>query len=219
VGELQLGGGEQQASAVEGVAEHAVVTAVAVSGVADNRMENVLHVAAELAAATGLRLQFEQGIAAGRIAADRDGQLNLGQAAEEGDGGLGLAFGIERGKAVFFLVKGVIDCFLLRRDAAHHGEIGFLHLARLEQDGQLLGDLAAQGEQQHAGGRFVEAMHGVDPTTDLITHQLQGETGFVTVNGAAMHQQSGRFVHGHQVVVAIEDVEAFVRHEAFAKNL
>jgi len=219
VGELQPGGGEQQASAVEGVAEHAVVAAVAVGGVADNRMENVLHVATELTAATSLRLQFEQGIAAGRIAADRDGQLNLGQAAVEGDGGLGLALGIEGGKAVFFLVKGVIDCSLLLRNAAHHGEISFSHLARFEQDGQLLGDLAAQGEQQHAGGRFVEAMHRIDPTTDLIAHQLQGETGFVPVDGAAVHQQTGRFVHGHQVVVAVEDVEVLVGHEAFAKNL
>jgi len=66
VGELQPGGGEQQALAVEGVAEHAVVAAVAVGGVADNRMEDVLHVATKLATATGLRLQFEQRVAAGR---------------------------------------------------------------------------------------------------------------------------------------------------------
>src|SRR5690349_13149134 len=81
---------EQEALAAELLAEQAVVTALAIIGVADDGMAEVLQVTAKLVAATGLRLQLDQGVAAGRVATDRQGEFHPGQPPESGDRVLGL---------------------------------------------------------------------------------------------------------------------------------
>lgn len=54
---------QQQAPATEFLQEKPVVNAFAVRGIADDRMTDVLHVAAELMMASGERMQFDQCIA------------------------------------------------------------------------------------------------------------------------------------------------------------
>ena len=50
---------QQQSPAIEVIADEAVVRTVAVRGVADDGMEDVLHVAAQLVLAAGMWSQFE----------------------------------------------------------------------------------------------------------------------------------------------------------------
>ena len=88
----QFDAGEQQPMAAELLLEEAVVAALAVGGVADDGMGDVLHVAAQLVAAAGERLQRHQRVARGRVAVDGVRQFDGRQAAVVGAGGLG--FGV-----------------------------------------------------------------------------------------------------------------------------
>ena len=54
----------------------AVVFALAVGRIADDRMRDVLQVPADLMFAAGERFKFEQGITAGRVAVDGDRQFD-----------------------------------------------------------------------------------------------------------------------------------------------
>ncbi len=65
-------------------AEDAVMAAIAVRGVADNRVKNVFHVAADLVLAAGVWRDFEQRIAAGWMTAIGDIQFQCGQASVVG---------------------------------------------------------------------------------------------------------------------------------------
>ncbi len=71
--------------------EVTVVAPLAVCGIADDRMGDVLQVAPDLMTPTGDRFHFQQRVAAGRIAIDLDWQFDLGQFAEVGQRRLGFA--------------------------------------------------------------------------------------------------------------------------------
>lgn len=82
---------QQQAPATEQFLEQAVVPALAMGGIADDGVGDVLHVAAQLMPAAGRRQQFHQGVAAGGIAVDPVGQFHPRQATIAGHGGPGSA--------------------------------------------------------------------------------------------------------------------------------
>ena len=77
--EAQFGTCQQQPATVEFVGEEAVVPTLAIGRVADDRVGDMFQVAAQLVAAAGQRFQFEQGVAAGRVAVDRYRQLDFSQ--------------------------------------------------------------------------------------------------------------------------------------------
>lgn len=81
VGEVQLRGGEHQAAVAEALGEVVVVPGAAVVGVANDRVAEVLHMAAQLVFAAGQWVQLQQAVAAGGKAFDLDLQLRGGQAA------------------------------------------------------------------------------------------------------------------------------------------
>ncbi len=66
-------------------AEAAVVAAVAVAGVADQMVRQVLEMPTDLTKAPGLRLAAQQGVARGGKAGGRDLQLAGGQPLEMGE--------------------------------------------------------------------------------------------------------------------------------------
>ena len=92
-----------------------------------------------------------------------------------------------------------------RRPAAHDRQVGLVHLVALELLAEAARRLGVEGEQQHAGGALVEAMHGLHAAADLVAQQLHGEARFVAVDVAAMDEQAGRLVDGDQVFVAVQD--------------
>ncbi len=196
---------EQQALAAKQFMEQAVVPPLAVGGVADDGVGDVLHVAAQLVPAAGQRLQFDQGIAAAGVAVHAVGQFHGGQPAVAGVRGLGGIAGGDAGMFVGHARQGVVDVARFRRVAAHDGEVAFADFAAFELLGEHAADFTIQRKQQHAGSAFVEPVHRIYLTADLVAQDLQRETGFVAIEHAAMHQQPGRFVNGDEAVVAVND--------------
>src|SRR6201995_2801423 len=97
----------------EALAEEAVVLPLAIAHVADQRMAEVLEVAADLVQAAGARPGLHQGVA-----------LENGEAAE---------FGPRRHPgAVHVAGEGMVDPPRFRRDAAHQGQIALLDLSPRE---------------------------------------------------------------------------------------
>src|SRR5690606_40550530 len=132
--------------------EAAVVAAIAMAGVADEVVRQVLEVAADLAEAPGLRPGAQQRIARGLESGGRDWQLSGGQALEAGLGGLFLRLA---GAAVERVVDGEL---LVRRPAAADREIALVDLAGHPRLAQLQGGITIEGQQQAAAGGAVEAV-------------------------------------------------------------
>ena len=86
--QLERGAREQQAGAAEVFGEQAVVPALAIGGVADDGVGQMLQMAAQLVAAAAFRVQFDQGVAAARVAVNLPLQFGGGQPAEAGEGAL-----------------------------------------------------------------------------------------------------------------------------------
>ena len=47
-------------------------------------------------------------------------------------------------------------------------------------------------------------MRGMDILADLVTQDLHGKAGFVAVEDGAVNEQSGWFVDGDQVFIAVQ---------------
>ena len=58
-------------------------------------------------------------------------------------------------------------------------------------------------EHQQSGGRFVQAVHRVDPTPQLVAGPLQGGPPLVAIEVGPMHQHSGRLVDYRQRSVQV----------------
>ena len=86
--ETEPDAGEQQAPTAELFGEEAVVAALAIRCVADDRVGDMLQVPPDLVAAAGDRLHLKQGVATAWIAVDGNRQFDLGQCAEMRQGGL-----------------------------------------------------------------------------------------------------------------------------------
>ena len=209
--ESQGGAGQQHAPAAKAFLEQAVVPALAVGGVADDRVGDVFEVAANLMTAAGFGREFEQGVAAGGVAVDGEGQFHGGKAAIAGERGLGFGRGVGSAELVVVVLprQRVVDGANLVRVAAHDGEVGLVDLLRLELLAELAGDVAVEGEEQHAGGAAIEPMGRVNVLADLVAHDLHGEARFVAVEFAAVDEQARGLVHGDQRFVAVEDRQCF----------
>jgi uncharacterized protein len=175
-----------QAVQAEAFAEEAVVLALAVAHVADQRMTQVFEVAADLVPAAGLRTDFDQPVT-----------IQHGQAAKVGDRGCS--------RAAVLAGNGMIDRPLLRRDPPHQRQIALPYLGSCKPLLHLASGLIIESEQQDAAGRPVEAMDGVDAPADEIADELQGHDAVPC--RAPVHRQARGLVDGQQGGVAIEDRE------------
>ncbi len=209
VNELQRLCMQQQAAAVELLAKEPVVFAAAVFGVADDGVHDVLHMSAQLMLAPGMRREPQQRIACDGVAADGVGQFRRGEPDIVGDGFLcrlvGAGFFV--GHFVELLFEGIVDTPLRVGISAYDGEISLGGFARSDQTAHTLRRFLGEREQQYARCRFVQTVQRVDVPADLLTQYLDRERRLVSVDHGTVHQQSGGFVDGDEVFVAVEDLK------------
>ena len=179
-------------------AEIAVVAAVAMAAVADQVMELVLEVAADLAEAAGQRRSAQPCIARGVKA--RRGQRQLAGRQH-----------LERGLRRFLLrlagtaVERMVDEEVaFGGPTAAHRPIVFFDFARHQGLAERGGGLAVERQQQAAAGGAVEPMHQEDRLAELFAQAIRGEVGFAARQRAVVDHQPGGLVDHGQRFVAVE---------------
>ena len=184
-----------------------VLAQVAVVGVADDGVEDVFHVAAQLVFAACVRDEFCPRVARGRVAGGGlEGQFGARKAAVSGlsvlEGGFGLGFG----DFVGLIFEGVVDESVVGQISAHDCPVGFACGFLFELLRQQAGGFGVEGKQEDAGCGAVEAVGGIDVLSDLVAQGLHDELCFVAVEPASVDEHSGGFVDGGGGAVAGEDV-------------
>ena len=176
----------------------AVQRALAMRGIANDGVGDVLEVAADLVAAPGEWLGLHQGQPrAGKAAVVSLGVLQRGQARKAGLGRLG-------GRVLRGIVgaQRVVHLRMQRRPAAHHGQVALVHLVVFKLAARAAGCLGMQRQQQHAAGAFVEPVERKHMLAHLVAQGLHDKARLARIQARAVHQPSGRLVDGHQVLVA-----------------
>ena len=194
---------QPQALLAQALGPPAVQRALAVGGIANDGVRQVLEVAAYLVAPPGGGHGLHQRSAGGgkaRVAGF--GQRQLRQRAKPGVGALhgGVRWGIVG-------AQGVVHFYGGGRPAAHHGDVDLVRGLVLKRLGKRPGRVAVQRHHQHAAGAFVQPVHREDVSAQLVAQGLHHKAGFARVQPCAVHQPARRLVHGHQVVVLPEDVQ------------
>lgn len=111
----------------------------------------------------------------------------------------------------------MVDLATLGWPAPHNGQITFADALRGEITADTPRCPGIQREQQHPRSAFVEAMHGMHATTQLVTQLLHRIACFVAIQVAAMHQQTSRFVDGDEALVTVNNLQhACVTRQASA---
>jgi len=207
--ELQGYTGQEETMAAKGLLEEAIVDTLAMVGITDDGMADVLHVPTQLMPAPGQRFQQCQAIARLRIAVYSDLQFNGCQALEMGHCGLhsGRLLPQCRIRPVLLFSQRMVDMPTFRAPSAHNGEIEFCYRMSGKLIRQKPGRSPVQGKQQDAGGWLVQPVHGVYSPPQLVAQELQRKARLVPINGAAVHQQARRLVDGYNRLILVDDVE------------
>lgn len=193
----------------EMLAGEAVLRAVAVAHVADDRVAHVREVAAQLMGATAVWLKLDEAIACGGVAADRPGQLHGGEPTVVGDRGERLAVAVDPQRRV--------DDAFAADEAAHDRVVAFLDAVRGEVVAQRARGGGIEGEDDDARCAAVEPVHRPHVATDPIAHAVQER---VTIAAAGrVHAQARGLVDGHEVIVEVEDRDLHGRDCARAYDL
>lgn len=179
-----------------------VLFEIAVSRVAENGMENMLQVAAQLMAASAFRAQGDEAVTRTGMAAVGKRQFVAPQKAQAAVRGLCRAAFL-RGQRVKGLQR-IINA-LACRPAAHQRQIGFAHLLVFKLRGKLARGVRVAGKYHDARGRAVKAVDRIKTLPDLIAQGLQEKSVRVAVNRRAVHQQSGGFVDHNQRLILMDD--------------
>ena len=199
---------EHEAGGAEVGGSGVVLAQVAVVGVADDGVEDVFHVAAELVFAACVRDEFCPGVARGRVAGGGlEGQFGARKAAVSGLGFLEGGFGLGFGDFVGLIFEGVVDESVVGQISAHDCPVGFACGFLFELLRQQAGGFGVEGKQEDAGCGAVEAVGGIDVLSDLVAQGLHDELCFVAVEPASVDEHSGGFVDSDDAAVAVEDVE------------
>lgn len=209
----QLGAAQQQLVTVQMLLEITVMHPLAIGGITDDGMAQVFHVAPQLMLTPRSWPQLDQGVAGAGIAIDGQRQLQSGKAPIMGARRQGRSMAL---RAVWCMPatvivmpsrQRVIDHPLGLRPAAHHRPVALIHLILGKLPPDLTGHFALETKQQHARSPAIEAMQGRNLASQLIAQQLHRKTRFMTIEVAAMHQQAGRFMDGHQGIILIKKGE------------
>ena len=184
-----------------------VVRAFAEGGVANDGVGEVVEVAADLVPPAALRVQFDQCIAAGRVAVIGERQLYGSQPPPAGAGFLWQIFGarIDPFCIVRLALQRVVDNAFLAWPATHDGEIALLYLLCGESFRQRACTVTIQCEDEHPGSAAIKAMYGRNLLADLVAQHLHGELGFMAIEYRAMHEKTGGLVDHHKVFITMED--------------
>ncbi len=119
------------------------------------------------------------------------------------------------GDFVQFFHQRIVERGGFCQPATHDRVVAFLDLMLLELLRQQTTRFAGQSHQQYTGGGSVQAMGGKHMLTNLVAHGLHHNHLLVTIQPAAVHQPSRRFVHCHQPLILIEDLK---RHASSPAN-
>jgi len=163
---------------------------------------------ADLVRAAGVELHFEErsGVDAGEDAPVGAGFASVAENDAAAGGHAGATIGIAgdgevNGAAIFF------------QEALHESDVRFLDFASAEGFAELCVSGVIFGDEDDAGGVFIEAMHyagaeGVATLGEsLAAAEESVDQGAARGAGAGVHGHSGGFVDGDDVGVFIEDVE------------
>ena len=199
---------EHEAGGAEVGGGGVVLAQVAVVGVADDGVEDVFHVAAQLVFAACVRDEFCPRVARGWVAGGGlEGQFGARKAAVSGLGFLEGGFGLGFGDFVGLIFEGVVDESVVGQISAHDCPVGFACGFLFELLRQQAGGFGVEGKQEDAGCGAVEAVGGINVLSDLVAQGLHDELCFVAVEPASVDEHSGGFVDGDGAAVAVEDVE------------
>ncbi len=186
----QAGGVERQAMQRVVLAEQAIVLAFAVADVADDGTRNVLQVPADLVQAPAVGPRFDPGVTA-----------ELSEPDDVGDGGLRhvAVVGAER----------VIDDDGFGRRAAYQRDVALFDLVLFEALAKYARGVGRQAEQQDAAGSAIQPMHRIHPLPEQSRAPASSRRRHRQPSRDA--QQAGRLVDGHDVGVAIENLDVWHR--------
>jgi len=100
---------------------------------------------------------------------------------------------------------GVVNHPLLWRNPPDEGDIRLLHAPLLELPGEGPRRLRGHRKDQRSACGSVKTMYGINPLPNAISGDRHRHDRIA--GPAAMRQEAGGFVHDHQSVISIEDVE------------
>lgn len=184
-------------------AEEFVLGAVAVAGVAEDRVANVGEVTADLMFSAGLGLDFDEGETIGRVATDGYVDFAVGEFAVVG-------FGFLNFRRVFFGAEGSVDFAGPGSPSADHGQVGFLR-AVLCEGGLCPGEgFFVESEEERTAGWAVESVAGVDFLAKLVAQKLEGKDVRIGGELGAVHEEARRFVDRYIIGVLVENREVHV---------
>ncbi|GEM_PF-5252433 len=177
-----------------------------VRGIANDRVRDVFEVASELMATASQGLEFNQSAAGGGIRAGHQGQFIALKAAEVGLSRL-------RRQAIGSVIishatQRVIYQALSDWPAAHNRKVGLVNITTCgicsdKRPADLARGICIQGKQQNTAGTLVESVDRPNGLAKLVSDGLQGKTGLCCIQPGLVHQQSGRFVHSHEIIVPV----------------
>ena len=207
VRQVELPGVQPQALQAQALGPPAVERPLAVRGVAQQQVGDVLEVPPDLVAPPGGGLgQHQRGARGGEARVAGLGQLQPRQGGQARVRGLGRGIGRRVVGA-----QGVGHLGLGRRPAAHQGQVALAHRVAGEGVGQGARGRGVQGHGEHAAGALVEPVHRVDVLAELVAQRLHDEARLARVQPRAVHEPARGLVDGDQVLVAPEQGQAQAR--------
>jgi hypothetical protein len=187
---------EREAAEANLRAKEAIQIPLTVVGVPEERMVQVLQMAAHLVEAASARSRFHEGAAlhVGREIRRRRG-ADREAAAIRGDG--------RDARAVLAARDRVIDQALFGRDPPDEGEIAFLGLTALEGGLDQRGGLGAAGDDDDAARAAIEAVNRVDVVAEMLAGVIDEREGVVAP--AAVNEEARGLGEGDEVIVAVQE--------------
>ncbi len=172
----------------------AVVSFVAVAGVADDGMPKVAEVKPDLVESSGFWAAFNQAVAGRLVRAHGHLQLGPGQRGVPGERLLGLGV-VRRGERF-------LDHALVFRPPPNHGPIHLGGSPVHELKFQVVQGVAWGGEEDNAACGLVKAVHWLQPRLmgARRIHQVPQIVRFVEVDVRAVHQQTVGLDHRQDAV-------------------
>jgi hypothetical protein len=174
---------ERQATKPMAFAKEAIVFALSISHVADDRVGDVFEMASQLVHASRRGFRLVEPVASGggekpKVASSRPLLAPL------------------------FFGQGMVHHAELLSSAAQ-GDVGLVDGTLTKKCLHVASNLRREREEQYAARRPVEAVYRIDEPSDLITEALNRR--LLVVSPSAMHQQAGWFVNRDQVLVRVEN--------------
>lgn len=179
-----------------------VLPTIAVSGIADNGMTQMRHMATQLVGPPRFRPKFDEAKAGTFVATNWIRQFDGGESPVIRDCGL-LFF------RNFLGSQGVVDHASGIRPAAHDSVIKLLR----PPPGKLLANrsagLSVQCEEQDPTRRSVQPMTGVHRLANLVAQHLHSKLGSLTIQHRPMHKETARLVYGNELIILVKYLEWF----------